>query len=77
MTETRNTHLDAGRNLRPTLISTILDIVRLCTPNNKSESWFKNLSCLQMNAASPSTLQIVKGTPYSNNDADYIAVSYS
>ena len=77
MTETRNTHLDAGRNSSPTLISTILDIARLHTPNNKSNSWFKNLSCLRMNAASPNTLQIVKGTPYGNNDADYIAVSYS
>jgi hypothetical protein len=77
MTETRDYHLDAGRNSRPTLISTILDIARLHTPNNKSKSWFKNLSCLRMNAASPNTLQIVKGTPYGNNDADYIAVSYS
>ena len=76
MTETRDYHLDAGRNSRPTLISTILDIARLHTPNNKSKSWFKNLSCLRMNAASPNTLQIVKGTPYGNNDADYIAVSY-
>jgi ribosomal protein L31E len=30
-----------------------------------------------MNAASPNTLRLVKGTPYGNNDADYIAVSYS
>jgi hypothetical protein len=77
MTETRNTHLDAGRNPHPTLISTILDIARLRTPNNKSKSWFKDLSCLRMDAASLNTLQIVKGTPYGNNDADYIAVSYS
>jgi hypothetical protein len=77
MTETRNTYLDAGKNSHPTLLSTILDIARLHTPNNKSKSWFKHLSCLWINAASPNTLQIVKGTPYGNNDADYIAVSYS
>ena len=77
MTETRDAHLDAGRSSHPTLISTILDIAQLHTPNNKSKSWFKNLSCLQINAASTDTLQIVKGTPYSNNDADYITVSYS
>ena len=77
MTETRNTHLDAGRNSRPTLISTVLDIARVHTPNNKSKSWFKNFSCLRMNAASPNTLHIVKGTHYGNNDADYIALSYS
>jgi hypothetical protein len=56
MAETRSTHFNAGKSSCPTLVSTILDTAQLNTSNNKSESWFKDLSCLRMNAGDPNAL---------------------
>jgi hypothetical protein len=77
MTEIRNADPDAGPSSGQTLVSKILDVGRLRALNDKSETWFKNLSCLWMNAGGPNALQIIEGTPDGYDDADYIAVSYS
>jgi hypothetical protein len=77
MTEIRNADPDAETSSYPTLVSKILDVGRLRALNDKSKSWFKDLSCLWMNAGAPNVLQIIEGTPDGYDDADYIAVSYS
>jgi hypothetical protein len=77
MAETRKAKLDTGESSCPTLASKLLNIGRLRTLNDKSNSWFENLSCLWMNAGGSNGLQIKQGTPDGYNDADYIAVSYS
>jgi hypothetical protein len=51
-------------NSHLSLVGEILEIASRRVPNNESEIWFANLTCLWTNVNHPEVLQINRGLPY-------------
>ncbi|KAM0714666.1 hypothetical protein Q7P37_009964 [Cladosporium fusiforme] len=77
MVDTRDKHAQYEESFHRTLVAKLLEIARFWAPNDKSEVWFENLSCLWLNANRPGALQVRQGTPKGCEFGSYIAVSYS
>jgi hypothetical protein len=59
------------------LVNRILEIMRVATPDSRTESWFKRLECLSVRSYKEKVLIRTIVDPVNLDPRDFIAVSYS